>query len=691
MDVFTACPEFKHPSHLRDQPPKQESIHMLKKLLIANRGEIAVRVIKTAKSLGYRTVAVYSEADAKSLHVELADEAVCIGPAQVSASYLNAEAIIQAAVQTGADCVHPGYGFLSENSGFARACKDAGLVFVGPPEAAIELMGSKRRSKIAMQEAGVPVVPGFEGDNASDDELINAAENIGYPLMIKASAGGGGRGMRLVEKPAELADNIQRARSEAKQAFGDGELILEKAVIEPRHIEIQVFADQHGNAVYLGERDCSVQRRHQKVVEEAPSPFVTPELRQAMGEAAVKAALACGYEGAGTVEFLVDKDRNFYFLEMNTRLQVEHPVTELITGQDLVAWQLSVAGGLALPLTQDQIQLNGHAIEVRLYAEDPANGFTPQTGQLHQFQPAEGEGLRCDTGVRSGDSITPHYDPMLAKVIAWGANRNEARRRLLRALEDTTVFGVTTNRYFLSRIIADDTFGEGEATTAFLQQAFRDDPSLAPKDISIRELALAACVFSHGNSGRPDVRANLNNAWSNAPSTVTPMKLDTGDKTLELLVCRAGNHVTVTQGEEQYELDLESMGDGLLCIIDNGVRQRCQYHRQGDHLYLQAFGQALAVRDVTHQPASGAAASGSGRIKATMDGAIIDVLVQAGQAVKQGDTLVILEAMKMEHPVNADRDGTVGEILATKGDQVKRSQLLVEITATDATSEEAGQ
>ena len=664
---------------------------MLKKLLIANRGEIAVRVIKTAKSLGYRTVAVYSEADAKALHVELADEAVCIGPAQVSASYLNAEAIIEAARKTGADCVHPGYGFLSENSGFARACKDAGLVFVGPPEAAIELMGSKRRSKIAMQEAGVPVVPGFEGDNASDDELINAAGNIGYPLMIKASAGGGGRGMRLVEKAAELADNIQRARSEAKQAFGDGELILEKAVIEPRHIEIQIFADQHGNAVYLGERDCSVQRRHQKVVEEAPSPFVTPELRQAMGEAAVKAALACGYEGAGTVEFLVDKDRNFYFLEMNTRLQVEHPVTELITGQDLVAWQLSVAEGLALPLTQDQIQLNGHAIEVRLYAEDPANGFTPQTGPLHQFQPAEGEGLRFDTGVRSGDSITPHYDPMLAKVIAWGANRNEARRRLLRALEDTTVFGVTTNRYFLSRIIADDTFGEGEATTAFLQQAFRDDPSLAPKDISIRELALAACVFSHGNSGRPDVRANLNNAWSNAPSTVSPMKLDTGDKTLELLVRRAGNHVTVTQGEEQYELDLESTGDGLLCIIDKGVRQRCQYHCRGDHLYLQAFGQVLAVRDVTHQPASGAAASGSGRITATMDGAIIDVLVQAGQAVKQGDTLVILEAMKMEHPVKADRDGTVGEILATKGDQVKRSQLLVEITATDATSEEAGQ
>ena len=664
---------------------------MLKKLLIANRGEIAVRVIKTAKSLGYRTVAVYSEADAKALHVEMADEAVCIGPAQVSASYLKAEAIIEAAMRTGADCVHPGYGFLSENSGFARACKDAGLVFVGPPEAAIELMGSKRRSKIAMQEAGVPVVPGFEGDNASDEELIDAAKAIGYPLMIKASAGGGGRGMRLVDKEQELADNIQRARSEAKQAFGDGELILEKAVIEPRHIEIQVFADNHGNAVYLGERDCSVQRRHQKVVEEAPSPFVTPDLRKAMGEAAVKAALACGYEGAGTVEFLVDKDRNFYFLEMNTRLQVEHPVTELITGQDLVAWQLSVAEGLSLPLAQDQIQLNGHAIEVRLYAEDPANGFSPQTGPLHQFRPAEGEGLRFDTGVRSGDAVTPHYDPMLAKVVAWGANRNEARRRLLRALEDTTVFGVTTNRYFLSRILADDTFGAGEATTAFLQQAFRDDPSLAPKDISIRELALAACVFSHGISGPGDARPDTNTSWSNAPATVTPMKLEAGSKTLELLVRRADSHFTMTWGEDQYELDLESIGAGLLCIIDKGVRQQCQYHRRGDHLYLQASGEAVALRDVTHQPASGAAASGSGKIKATMDGAIIDVLVQAGQAVKQGNTLVILEAMKMEHPVKADRDGTVGEVLTTKGDQVKRNQLLVGITAADATSEEAGQ
>ncbi|WP_417531018.1 acetyl/propionyl/methylcrotonyl-CoA carboxylase subunit alpha [Marinobacter lipolyticus] len=654
---------------------------MLKKLLIANRGEIAVRVIRTAKALGYRTVAIYSEADARALHVHEADEAVCVGPAQVSASYLNVDAILEAAKKTGADCIHPGYGFLSENAGFANACKEAGLIFVGPPANAIELMGSKRRSKIAMQEAGVPVVPGYEGNNASDDELISAAGDIGYPLMIKASAGGGGRGMRLVQQETELADNIKRARSEAKQAFGDDELILEKAVIEPRHVEIQVFADRHGNAVYLGERDCSVQRRHQKVVEEAPSPFVTPELRQAMGEAAVKAALACSYEGAGTVEFLVDKDRNFYFLEMNTRLQVEHPVTELITGQDLVAWQLAVAEGQPLPLKQEDIQLNGHAMEVRLYAEDPAHDFTPQTGPLYAFEPAQGEGLRFDTGVRSGDTITPHYDPMLAKVIAWGQNRDEARRRLIRALEDTTVFGVTTNRYFLSRIIADETFGAGEATTAFLQQAFRDDPSLAPYTPGIRELALAACILDHGISGQ--------SGWSNAPATMTPMRLDTGGETVELLVRKTGNTVSVSHGDSHYQLLLEHLGDGLLCIIDNNVRQRCQYHREGDSLYLQAFGQAWSVRDVTHQPAASANGAGSGKVQASMDGAIIDVLVKPGQTVQQGDTLVILEAMKMEHPVKADRDGVVDEVLVSNGDQVKRSQMLVNIAAAESEDQEA--
>ena len=654
---------------------------MLTKLLIANRGEIAVRVIRTARALGYQTVAVYSEADANALHVHEADEAVCIGPAQVTASYLNGEAIIEAARKSGADCVHPGYGFLSENAGFAEACKAAGLVFVGPPSNAIELMGSKRRSKIAMQEAGVPVVPGYEGNNASDEELTKVAADIGYPLMIKASAGGGGRGMRLAQNDKELAENLKRARSEAKQAFGDDELILEKAVIEPRHIEIQVFADRHGNAVYLGERDCSVQRRHQKVVEEAPSPFVTPELRAAMGEAAVKAALACGYEGAGTVEFLVDRERNFYFLEMNTRLQVEHPVTELITGQDLVAWQLTVAEGHTLPLTQDQIQLNGHAMEVRLYAEDPAHGFTPQTGPLAVFKPAQGEGLRFDMGVKSGDTITPHYDPMLAKVIAWGQNRDEARRRLLRALDQTAIMGATTNRYFLSRIIANDVFGAGEATTAFLDQAFRDDPSLQPQQPGLRELALAACVLDLGESGQ--------NAWSNAPATMTPITLEAGDTQYELGVTQSTNSVRVTLDGQHHELTVLAKQDGSLCIIDDGVRQSCQYHRDGDFLYFQTSGQSWVMRDITHQAPSESSAGGSGRIQATMEGAIIDVLVAPGQAVRRGDTLVILEAMKMEHPIKADCDGIIDQLFANTGDQVKRSQLLVEIAGEESAAQEA--
>ena len=654
---------------------------MLTKLLIANRGEIAVRVIRTAKALGYQTVAVYSEADATALHVVEADEAVCIGPAPVTDSYLNGDAIIDAARKTGADCVHPGYGFLSENAGFAEACKAAGLVFVGPPSTAIELMGSKRRSKIAMQEAGVPVVPGYEGNNAADEELIRAAADIGYPLMIKASAGGGGRGMRLVREEKELAENLKRARSESRQAFGDDELILEKAVIEPRHVEIQVFADRHGNAVYLGERDCSVQRRHQKVVEEAPSPFVTAELRAAMGEAAVKAALACGYEGAGTVEFLVDRERNFYFLEMNTRLQVEHPVTELITGQDLVAWQLTVAEGHRLPLAQDQIELNGHAMEVRLYAEDPAHGFTPQTGPLAIFQPAEGEGLRFDSGVRSGDTITPHYDPMLAKVIAWGQNRDEARRRLLRALEQTAVMGVITNRYFLSRIIANDVFGAGEATTAFLDQAFQNDPSLQPQQPGLRELALAACVLDLGESGQ--------NGWSNAPATMTPITLEAGGNQYELGVTRGADSLRITRDGQHYELTIVRRQDGQLCIIDNGVRQSCQYHRDGDFLYFQASGQSWGVRDITHRAPSESNTGGSGRIQATMEGAIIDVLVATGQAVRRGDTLVILEAMKMEHPIKADCDGTIGQLFASKGDQVKRSQLLVEIAGEESAGQEA--
>ncbi|MGY0623470.1 MAG: acetyl-CoA carboxylase biotin carboxylase subunit, partial [Paraglaciecola chathamensis] len=447
------------------QPHGLKKQNLFHKILIANRGEIAVRVICTARKMGYRTVAVYSEADKNAAHVLAADQAVCVGPASVSESYLMIDNIIAAAHKTQADAIHPGYGFLSENPAFARACAAAGIQFIGPDASAIELMGSKRLSKVAMLDAGVPCIPGYQGAEQSDQVLIEKAADVGFPIMVKASAGGGGRGMRLVTEQGELAAQIKTARSEALSAFGSGELILERAVLAPRHIEIQIFADSQGNTVYLGERDCSIQRRHQKVVEEAPSPFVDEGLRERMGQAAVSAAKACGYRGAGTVEFLVDSDKNFYFLEMNTRLQVEHPVTELITGLDLVEWQLRVAAGEMLPLTQEDVSLNGHAIEVRLYAEDPRQNFMPQTGNILVWQYPEREGIRVDHGIHCGDTVSAHYDPMLAKVIAFGPDRATAARRLASAIEDIQLVGVNTNRRFLLNVLRHPAFINAEATT----------------------------------------------------------------------------------------------------------------------------------------------------------------------------------------------------------------------------------
>ena len=410
------------------------------KILIANRGEIACRIQRTAQTLGYRTVAVFSDADAQALHVQMADEAVHIGPAPVNQSYLNIPAILDAARRTGADAIHPGYGFLSENAGFAQACLDAGLTFIGPSVAAIELMGSKRQSKLAMLDAGVPCIAGYQGNAQDDATLQQEANRIGYPLMIKASAGGGGRGMRLVHDGSQLLDQLRTARSEALNAFGSDELILEQALIDPRHVEIQLFGDSHSNLIYLGERDCSIQRRHQKVIEEAPCPVMTPALRQAMGEAALKAGRAVNYVGAGTVEFLLDRNGHFYFLEMNTRLQVEHPVTELITGLDLVELQLNIAAGEPLPLQQADVTLTGHAMEVRLYAEDPAQGFLPQTGDVLRWEPAAR--VRIDHGVLEGQRISPFYDAMLGKIIAHGATREEARRKLLRAVQDLSLIHI---------------------------------------------------------------------------------------------------------------------------------------------------------------------------------------------------------------------------------------------------------
>lgn len=657
------------------------------KILVANRGEIACRVMRTAHALGYRTVAVFSEADAQALHVQMADEAVCIGPAQVNQSYLQIDTIIAAAQKTAADAIHPGYGFLSENAEFARACEAAGITFIGPSVEAIHLMGSKRLSKIAMLEAGVPCIPGYEGAAQDDATLNEQAQRIGYPLMIKASAGGGGRGMRLVESPTDLAEQLSTARSEALNAFGSGELILERAVIKPRHVEIQVFGDQHGNLVYLGERDCSVQRRHQKVVEEAPCPIMTESLRQAMGEAAVKAAASVNYVGAGTVEFLLDQSGDFYFLEMNTRLQVEHPVTELVTGQDLVAWQISVAQGLPLPLKQEQIRLSGHAMEVRLYAEDPVNGFLPQTGKVLRWQPALLEGVRIDHGLREGQLVSPFYDPMLAKIIAYGATREEARRKLARAVEDCVLLGVKANQRFLVNLLRHPQFAAGNATTAFVSEDFSDDPSLSAAAISSKELALAAALFyqdsAMGRAHQPGL-----SGWSNAASPALNYQLDSSDDSVQLTVhiVQAGEQpkLRVNHGEHCFELQLLS-ADGLDCSVEiDGVRQRYAYQLTGTTLHLFGHNGSLKIHNATHTTIGSTETAGNGLVKAPMDGAIVAVLVEPGNHVTKGQLLVVLEAMKMEHPLKASIDGVISRVQVNQGEQVKNRQLLVEIQANDA-------
>ena len=656
------------------------------KILIANRGEIACRVMRTAQDLGYRTVALYSEADADARHVQQADEAVCIGPAQVNQSYLVIDNIIAAAQKTGADAIHPGYGFLSENADFARACEAAGIVFIGPTVEAIHLMGSKRLSKIAMLEAGVPCIPGYEGAAQDDDILAREAERIGYPLMIKASAGGGGRGMRLVHESSELLAQIRTARSEAQNAFGSGELILERAVIQPRHVEIQVFGDSQGNIVYLGERDCSVQRRHQKVVEEAPCPVMTPQLRQAMGEAAVKAAASVNYVGAGTVEFLLDQSGEFFFLEMNTRLQVEHPVTELITGQDLVTWQIRVAEGQPLPLKQDEIRLTGHAMEVRLYAEDATQNFLPQTGTALRWEPALRDGIRIDHGLVEGQVISPFYDPMLAKVIAYGATREEARRKLVRAVEDCVLLGVNGNQRFLANLLSHPEFSAGNATTAFIAEHFADDPSLSPQPPKACELAAAAALLFQQSANARAHQGGLA-GWRNAGSAPWRFVLKHGEQSfnvaLDVLSDGTQPKLLATLGEQQISLTLLA-SDGRWATLElDGIRQRLAYHLEGDNLWLYGHNGNLHLSDITHQPVSSAAGAGSGSVKAPMDGAIVEVLVEEGSSVSKGQLLVVLEAMKMEHPLKASIDGVVRRIGVSRGDQVKNRQLLVEIEASE--------
>ncbi|MBN6529961.1 3-methylcrotonyl-CoA carboxylase [Acinetobacter pittii] len=640
------------------------------KVLVANRGEIAVRVMQTAKAMGYQTVAVYSDADRNARHVQEADEAVYIGASKVSESYLSIAKIIDACKKTGADAVHPGYGFLSENTDFAQACIDNRIMFIGPTASAIELMGSKRLSKIAMIEAGVPCVPGYEGDRQDIDYLAAQAEQIGLPIMVKASAGGGGRGMRLVQHLSELVEALQTARSEAENAFGSGELILEKAVIAPRHVEIQVFGDTHGNYVYLFERDCSIQRRHQKVVEEAPCPVMTPELRLQMGEAAVAAAKACAYVGAGTVEFLLDASGAFYFLEMNTRLQVEHPVTELITGLDLVEWQLRVANGEQLPLKQQELTLNGHAIEVRLYAEDPRQDFLPQTGQVLRWQPATLPNVRIDHGMLATDEVSPFYDPMVAKVIAYGKTREDAIRLLARAVNDCVLLGVNSNKQFLVNLLRHPIVVAGDTNTAFIQQHFQNDSSLHKQVLSLETLAIAAALFSQSNGTA---------VWQTGLGVPLPLKLKYDDQQVQLQLSSLNNTFTVQLCDQTICIEvLERMPEQLVYLID-GVRRRVQYVLNDDQVYLDRDNGNVAIRNVTYAAPEIADVAGDGKIRAPMDGAVVNILVNKGDQVVKGQTLLVLEAMKIQQQIKSDVDGVVEDVLGQQGQQVKKRQMLFSI------------
>ncbi|WP_444930703.1 acetyl/propionyl/methylcrotonyl-CoA carboxylase subunit alpha [Microbulbifer sp. SSSA002] len=654
-------------------------------LLIANRSEIALRIMRTAQAEGYRTVAVYSEADRDALHAQSADIAVAIGGQTSAESYLDIQKILDAAKQSVATAVHPGYGFLAENAQFASACEESGLRFIGPSAEVIELMGNKRKAKEFVAAAGVACIPGFQGAQ-DDDTLIAAAQRIGFPLMIKAAAGGGGRGMRLAHGDAELTSQLRAARSESMSAFGSDELILEKALVNARHIEIQVFADSHGNCIHLGERDCSVQRRHQKVVEECPSPAVDAQLREEMGQAAVTVARACGYQGAGTVEFLLCPSGEFYFLEMNTRLQVEHPVTEMVSGFDLVAWQLAVARGEALPVSQAQVTQQGHAIEVRLYAEDPEQQFLPQAGKVLHWSAPKGQGVRIDHALKSGGEITPFYDPMLGKLITWGQDREEARRKLARALTQLEFIGPKNNIHFLQEILAEPQFIAGAADTSFLDQnRLPTSAQLVPAEIAAQALLLYHLYqipSRDQRNGRSDWRSGDN-------SVALHYRLDISGQTLDCALLALGeNRYQISVDKRQFQIQWRNFKKpqeaGELCsaeLLIDGVRQKRTFLADRNNLHLLLSGRQFHFVDITHAPAKSSLSQGSGRITAPMDGCLVQVLVEPRQEVQRGDTIALMEAMKMEHALRADRDGTVIKLGACEGDQVRGGQLLVQIEA----------
>ncbi|MET8216940.1 acetyl/propionyl/methylcrotonyl-CoA carboxylase subunit alpha [Streptomyces hirsutus] len=643
---------------------------MFETVLVANRGEIAVRVIRTLRSMGVRSVAVFSDADADARHVREADTAVRIGPAPAAESYLSVERLLEAAARTGAQAVHPGYGFLAENAGFARACAEAGLVFIGPPPDAIALMGDKIRAKETVRAAGVPVVPGSSGSGLTDDQLADAAREIGVPVLLKPSAGGGGKGMRLVRDPERLAEEIAAARREARASFGDDTLLVERWIDRPRHIEIQVLADGHGGVVHLGERECSLQRRHQKIIEEAPSVLLDGATRAAMGEAAVQAARSCGYRGAGTVEFIVPggDPSSYYFMEMNTRLQVEHPVTELITGLDLVEWQLRAAAGERLGFAQEDVRLTGHAVEARICAEDPSRGFLPSGGTVLRLREPQGEGVRTDSGLSEGTEVGSLYDPMLSKVIAYGPDRASALRRLRAALAETVTLGVPTNAGFLRRLLAHPAVVRGDLDTGLVE---READGLVAAGVPEEVYEAAAAV-------RLDALRPRGDGWTDPFSVPSGWRLGGTPKPVAF-------HLRVTDPVEHTPRGSHTVTEDRVSVTLDGVRHT--FHRAAD--WLGRDGDAWHVRD--HDPVAasltGAGRAGADSLTAPMPGTVTVVKAAVGDEVAAGQSLLVVEAMKMEHVISAPHAGTVTELDVAPGTTVAMDQVLA-VIAPAATEEE---
>jgi len=660
---------------------------VFRKILIANRGEIACRVIKTARRLGVATVAVYSDADAGSRHVRMADEAWRIGPPSPRESYLLQDRIIAAARSSGAGAIHPGYGFLSENAGFAEACAAAGLTFIGPPAGAIRAMGLKGAAKALMETAKVPVVPGYHGEDQDEARLAAEARRIGFPVLIKAVAGGGGKGMRRVDDAAEFAAALAGARREAAAAFGDDRVLIEKYLVKPRHVEIQVFADSHGNAVHLFERDCSLQRRHQKVVEEAPAPGMPASMRDSMGQAAVAAARAIGYVGAGTVEFIADvaeglRPDRFYFMEMNTRLQVEHPVTEMITGQDLVEWQLRVAAGERLPKLQAELAIDGHAFEARIYAEDPAKGFLPSIGRLSRLRPpAEGPHVRVDTGVVEGDEVTPHYDPMIAKLVVWDRDRPAALRRLAQALDDYEIAGLATNRAFLRAVAGHAAFAAGDVDTGFIERHKADliPAAAAPSDAALAVAALETLRRWRARS----ITAEADDPWC----VVDGWRLNE-DGHADFVFLRGEERHAVSAHFRRHGIELalpggravaaaEPVGPSRLAVVLGERRFHAGIAEEDGRLTVMLPGETAIFTLFDPLAVEAADAEAGDSILSPMPGKVIQMLVTPGQTVEKGQPLAILEAMKMEHTIAAPRNGTIERVGAATGEQVREGAELV--------------